>query len=68
MSDIIKTQNSYWIIKVTGKKEGETEPIEQVWNKIREELWVVKLNQLRDEWVEELLKKANIVDPWEIIQ
>jgi len=63
VSDIIETSNSYWIVKVTGKKEARTIPLEQEWNKINDDLRLIKRNRLLEQWVEELNKKARIINP-----
>lgn len=63
ISDIVKTSNSYWILKVVGKKAAQTIPPTQVWNEIEEKLRLVELVRLRKEWTQKLRKKANIIYP-----
>jgi parvulin-like peptidyl-prolyl isomerase len=63
ISEIVKTKNSYWILKVIGKKAAQTVPPAQVWNEIEEKLRLLELVSLRKEWTEKLRKKANIIYP-----
>ncbi len=65
VSDIIETNNSYWILKVAAKKQARTTPLRQVWEEIRANLRDLKFDQLHKEWLEELMKKADIVYPLE---
>ena len=63
ISDIVKTKNSYWILKVIGKKAAQTVPPAQVWKEIEEKLRLLELVRLRDEWAQKLRKDANIIYP-----
>jgi len=63
LSDIVKTSNSYWILKVAGKKAAQTVPLAQVWEELEGKVRLLELVRLRDEWTKKLRKDANIIYP-----
>jgi parvulin-like peptidyl-prolyl isomerase len=63
MTDIVETQHGYHIIKVTGHKDAETEPLDKVKSEIRDELEREKIVKKMPEYREELRKPAKIEYP-----
>jgi len=61
ISDIMETVNSYWILKVTDKKQAHTASLRQVWGEIKKKLREIEFDRLRQEWLEQLIKEADIV-------
>jgi peptidyl-prolyl cis-trans isomerase C len=63
ISDIVETNFGYHIIKVTERKEARAIPFEEVKDKINLELKNHKIQQVTQEYISDLKKKAKIEYP-----
>jgi len=63
ISDVVKTEYGYHIIKATDHKEASTIPFDQVKDKIILQLTQNKQSEIANEYIESLKAKANIVYP-----
>jgi peptidyl-prolyl cis-trans isomerase C len=60
ISELVKTQYGYHIIKVTERKEGTVRPFEQVKAQIKSQLANQRLQEQLDRYLSELRAKANV--------
>lgn len=60
ISEIIETEEDFFIIKIDGRKNAGLTPFEKAGPEIREKLHAEKAQRLYDEWVSRLKEKAYI--------
>lgn len=60
ISDVVQTPFGYHIIKLTGRKEGEIKPFEEVKGRIRVQLLSQRRRSHMDEELEKLKREANL--------
>ncbi|MBI5043451.1 MAG: peptidylprolyl isomerase [Nitrospirae bacterium] len=60
VSNVIKADAGYYIIKIEDKKEPQYIPIEKVREEIEKSLYEQKANALYDEWLRDLRKNAHV--------
>jgi parvulin-like peptidyl-prolyl isomerase len=60
ISDPIKAENGWFIIKVEDRKPEHQIPFEEIKGKLKKEMEAEKANELKKKWVEDLRAKAKI--------
>jgi peptidyl-prolyl cis-trans isomerase C len=67
LSDVIKTMNKYYIIKLIGRKEAPDEELNSVRSRIEQDIRKQKEKERSDEYLKYLREKANIKIDKEIL-
>ncbi|MCK5548114.1 MAG: peptidylprolyl isomerase [Thermoplasmata archaeon] len=60
VSEVIETEDAFWILLIKGKTRAETDPVEKVWNEIADEIRDTKFRELYTEWTLKLADDAEI--------
>lgn len=60
MSDLIKAENNWFIIKLEDKKPEQQLSFEEVKDKLKNELETIRAQELREAWITDLRAKAKI--------
>lgn len=57
ISDIITTDNSFYIVKVDARRKASFKPLSEVQDTLKESLKKKKISELREKWIDQLREK-----------
>ena len=60
ISPVIETEVGYHVLFLKAKKKSEYTPLEQVWDRIKSNLYNEQATIIREKWIDELKAKAFI--------